>query len=132
MFMFKRPQKQKEAEQIELTCSTCGKPIAGKARTDVTRYLFLESRCQCGQPKLVLKEGQEELKNFQALPYLDSVNAKSAGARAGDIPKQMPGWQMAILANLPAQYESQSLIGEGGMGTVWKVRDKNLNKTFAI
>lgn len=42
--------KEDEKQKIDLTtvCSTCGKPIAGKLpRTDVTRYLFQESRCQC-------------------------------------------------------------------------------------
>lgn len=133
--MSKKPHKQKE-NILELTCSTCGKPLAGKARSDVTRYLFKESRCQCGQPKLVVAESvPEESPPPKALPHLNTESAaesEKSQEQSSDKPKAKPEWQKAILDNLPEQYEVLSMIGEGGMGCVYKVLDKNLNKIFAI
>jgi serine/threonine protein kinase len=133
--MFKRPEKQKEESELQLSCSTCGKPIAGKARTDVTRYLFQESRCQCGRPTLVVDTNGEEEKKLTALPgpQLNKVDTSDNCQQATtEKSKEIPAWQAAVLANLPEQYEVLSMIGEGGMGTVWKVRDKSLDKIFAI
>ena len=134
--MFKKPHKEKE-NILELTCSTCGKPVAGKARSDVTRYLFKESRCQCGQPKLVVADScPEESTPPKALPHLEpepEVEAiEKREEQKSDKPKPQPEWQKSVLANLPEQYEVLSMIGEGGMGCVYKVLDKNLNKIFAV
>src|SRR5262245_56269985 len=38
----------------------------------------------------------------------------------------------AAAANLPPHYEILSLLGKGGMGAVFKVRDKNSGKLFAV
>lgn len=141
--MFKKQQKEKETADVELTCSTCGKPVAGKARSDVTRYLFQESRCQCGKPRLVSEEdktenrqAEEKIETVAALPDCeapaDNGSDNDSKSNSEQKPDQIPAWQAKVLDNLPEQYEVLSLIGEGGMGTVWKVRDKNLDKIFAI
>ena len=100
----------------------------------MTRFLFEESRCQCGQPRLIEASTAGQAAEVKALPRLGFAgkDAKGSEAPSEEKPSTIPGWQLAILANLPEQYEPLSLLGEGGMGTIWKVRDKKLNKTFAI
>lgn len=96
--------KEKTQSKVELICSTCGKPVSNRARTDVTRYLSVESRCTCGS--------QER-------------NPGEAEQSAGEI-------DPAVVENLQDKYEVLSLLGKGGMGSVYKVRDKELDRVFAI
>src|SRR5437870_1988447 len=97
--------KPREQAPVDLICSTCGKPISDKARSNVTRYLSFESRCMCDKPVLV--ETAEQ--NGDASPVDETV-----------------------VENLGNAYEVLGLLGQGGMGAVYKVRDRQLNKTFAI
>lgn len=119
--------KQKEATNLELICSGCGKPIASKARSNVTRYLFKQSRCQCLKPDILIKQSSESDNLLQALPSnsneIQDKNIKLDGEKKSEY---------SVLSNLPDHYEVLSLIGEGGMGTVYKVRDKLLDTVFAI
>ncbi len=131
--------KEDEKQKIDLTtvCSTCGKPIAGKLpRTDVTRYLFQESRCQCVSSDPVKTEELDP-----PVPSVALLDAKSSaldkqrneiGKPAQSAKSLKDDWKATALANLPDYYEVISLIGEGGMGAVYKVSDKRLNKLFAV
>jgi serine/threonine protein kinase len=97
----------------EHVCDVCGKPIGGIARTDVTRYLSWESRCQCKQPGDVYGTDDEAVQNH----HESQLTPEQCAAAA---------------ANLPAQYEIVSLLGKGGMGAVFKVKDKTSGKFFAV
>ncbi len=119
--------KQKQDAKVELVCSTCGKPIASKARTDVTRYLFKQSRCQCLKQGVSIKESPDSSELIRALSNdTKVVRSESRAIDAGEIAKDI------VLSNLPDYYEVLAFIGEGGMGTVYKVRDRRLDKIFAI
>jgi serine/threonine protein kinase len=124
-----------EERRLDLHCSLCGKPVAGRGGTDVMRSLLKASRCQCSVPKLVAKGESVEEKVEAPLPTSDPANAEHTGDLTepdAEKPKELPSWQSAVLANLPEEYEVLSMIGEGGMGTVWKVRNKTLDQIFAI
>ena len=101
--------KQDQKSKIRLICAGCGKEVADKARSNVTRYLSAESRCACRAPELV------ELK--------EAVNCETQEPGAID---------EDVLNNLGDKYEVLGLLGKGGMGAVYKVRDRELNETFAI
>lgn len=101
-------------------CSTCGKPkMPAKARSDVTRYLAMESRCMCdeasyaaaaaaaaAQPELVVTPDTPPLGSDP----LDEIVEKKLGDK----------------------YEVERLLGRGGMGAVYRVRHKALGKVFAV
>ncbi|HEY9791103.1 MAG TPA: serine/threonine-protein kinase, partial [Candidatus Obscuribacterales bacterium] len=105
-----QPTTEKKPE-LKAICATCGKPIAEKPQTNVTRYLSMESRCMCGE------------KQWQAASQMDIVHQEQPvdPAEAAEIEK-----------NLGERYEVLSLLGRGGMGAVYKVKDKTLDQTFAI
>jgi serine/threonine protein kinase len=79
-----------------------------------------------------------------AVPSAALLDAKSSALEAQDRQRNEVGksaqsakslkddWKPTALANLPDNYEVISLIGEGGMGAVYKVNDKRLNKPFAV
>jgi TPR repeat protein/tRNA A-37 threonylcarbamoyl transferase component Bud32 len=105
-------KKVKTIVEQQLVCADCGKPVAlGKPRSNVTRFLFRESRCSCIE------------KDIQTAPPAES----GEGVESEPEPDLK-----AVEATLGARYEVLSLIGRGGMGVVYKVRDKELDKIFAI
>jgi len=111
------PNRNKRAQYAGATCEICGKPIAGDTpRTNVTRYLAQESRCQC----LIAEVAQPEEDSAKGTANRRSVSTVDAA--------QIKAMQQ----NLPERYQMLSLIGTGGMGTVFKVRDKELGKNFAV
>lgn len=106
---------EREKTDVKLICGTCGKPISDKPRSSVTRWLFQESRCNCLNPDISMVEPE------QSSPSLQPDSTSPAAEIEDEIKK-----------NLGDKYEVLSLVGRGGMGAVYKVRDKNLHKTFAI
>jgi serine/threonine protein kinase len=133
--MFEKHGWKKEGKSLDLTCSICGKPIAPMGGSDLTRSLLKDSRCICRRPKLVLDENNyQQEESPPAQPVIDPIAVEAASVKddASAIPNEVPAWQSAVLANLPEQYEVLAMIGEGGLGTVWKVRDKNLDQIFAV
>jgi serine/threonine protein kinase len=102
-------KQQQEQPKLKAVCTTCGKPISQKAESNVTRYLSFESRCTCAtEPDSAPKE------------IVAAEQPLSAQEKAD------------IEQNLGARYEVLSLLGRGGMGAVYQVKDKQLDKTFAI
>ncbi len=131
----------KEQVQAKLVCATCGKPIAGKAQTNVTRFLSNESRCSCGSSGVELKETTDTAAAPpHALPLLGAANDAEAmpSGQSSTQPDtslaehSLTDKDQATIKNLPDYFEALSRLGEGGMGTVYKVRDKRLDKTFAV
>lgn len=98
-------------EPVQLICGTCQKPISGKARSDVTRFLANESRCVCPVESEAVADAQPVAMTGAAEPSISREEVQS---------------------NLGDRYEVLELIGQGGMGVVYKVRDLRLDKIFAI
>lgn len=98
-------------------CSTCGKPkILAKARSDVTRYLAMESRCMCDEARYAEAASlQPELVVTPDTPPLGSDPLDEI-----------------VEKNLGDKYEVEQLLGRGGMGAVYRVRHKALGKVFAV
>lgn len=121
--------KEKSKVELKTVCSTCGKPIADIARSNVTRFLSMESRCSCTEPQ---SAGTAD----EALATAKSDSAKfgaDENSESTDSSKDATELSKSdVIANLGERYEVQSLLGQGGMGAVYKVRDKDLQKTFAI
>lgn len=135
---FKENQKEKTA--TTLVCSTCGKPVADKASSNVTRFLFSESRCNCtvwsGKAELAVARDDAGVGKSDGADTvagaggMDHAGAHSeADVRAGT---KVEPIDPAVTANLGERYEVQSLIGKGGMGAVYKVWDRELEKIFAV
>src|SRR5215468_1888970 len=95
--------KEKIAVDLKLICSTCGKPVAGKPRSNVTRFLFRESRCNCRTPELREQAAAQlplnQNDNAQTIERLDDAKRK-------DIED--------VLGN---RYELLSFLGQGGMSS---------------
>jgi len=71
-------------------------------------------------------QNQEKLAQADAQPLTQSLEAPI------DNLKDKPIESTETPPQLGERYEVLGLVGSGGMGTVWKVFDKELNETFAI
>ena len=103
-------EKEETKQKMRVMCATCGKPVADDVQSGVTRFLFRESRCNC--------------QTFTPVQERDDGHSELEKESAVDDP--------TIAENLGDRYEVLSLLGKGGMGAVYKVRDKVLDKVFAI
>ena len=111
-------EKQETAQQqVEIVCADCGLPVAGSVpRTDVTRYLSESSRCQCRQSS--------------------QVGGEQAGA-----PSSATGRTVRLVTDLSVadaeeilndKFEVLDFLGQGGMGSVFKAREKSTGTIFAV
>lgn len=89
--------KPTKTADVRMVCSTCGKPIAGKAQSNVTRYLSAESRCMCGEN--AWSSANQKL----VVHHEEAVSAEETAE---------------IEKNLGERYQVLSLLGRGGMGAV--------------
>ncbi len=116
--------REKSKVELKAVCSDCGKPISDKAQSNVTRYLSFESRCTCS------KSAKNEPDS--AGERVETELAANSSADAAQASMQASVSRESVIENLGDRYEVQSLLGQGGMGAVYKVHDKELQKTFAI
>ncbi|MBP9090162.1 protein kinase [bacterium] len=107
-------EEQKEKVYLSEKCTKCQKPITPESRAgSFTSFLFGANRCSCNNP-LQLK----------VVTSTTSAQLTSAGVTESGYTGDKP--------DLGERYEVLDLIGQGGMGAVWKVRDTAINKTLAI
>jgi len=111
--------KETDKHDEKLICSTCGKPIAtDRPSTNVTRFLFQESRCTCSITPAIAPS---------------SIKSTDCDASAdGDGNKSETFIDKNAQANLGDRYEIRSLLRRGGMGSVYEVWDREIQKIFAI
>ena len=95
-------------KQIDLKCALCDKSIADKSPAGLTGWIFKDRHCTC------LKR-DPDLADNEVEDSTDAIEAESAE-----------------LPDLGEKYEVLSVLGKGGMGAVYRVRDKELGKEFAI
>ncbi len=108
-------EKQKQVE-LKATCAACSLPIRNNTKGSITSWLF-GSRCTCKSQGNGRPNATEEPTGTDANP--DSADNTQESAAE-------------ILPDLGEQYEVLEFIKEGGMGRVYKVRDKKLNAILAI
>lgn len=115
-------EKQEEKVVILETCSHCHKQITPEAKKgSFTSFLFSDSRCSCN----VVSPTKLVAQPTHATPLLQPIQAtESKLQESTSISSNKP--------DLGERYEVIELIGQGGMGAVWKVRDKAIGKTLAI
>jgi uncharacterized RDD family membrane protein YckC len=99
-------QKNEKQVTLKATCQTCAKPIGGELGS-MTAWLFKDSRCTCPVTELVVSHVVAE-----AEVEVNSVLSEQVG--------------------LPERYKVLSLIGEGGMGRIYRVFDSEMQQTFAV
>jgi len=103
---------QDEKKRTKLICGTCNKPLRGSRKGSMTSWIFSEGSCSCADGrKAELPEPQGEAAAISE-PAAESVTTFDIGFKDS--------------------YEVESILGEGGMATVYKVKDKSLQKDFAV
>lgn len=109
--------KQKEIEEAKPSglCPVCRKPTGGNRKGSMTGWIFQESRCTCKIQQAALEAAGQPI---EALV--------SASLEQGE------GSDVGPAISINNRYKIVALIGEGGMGSVYKVWDTALNATFAI
>lgn len=106
----------KDKFQQRLVCGTCHKPLEFDREDPVTDLLFRSSRCICLESDL-------EKANALASEASDAATANP----------QAPTVTLSdVQTILGEQFEVISVLGVGGMGSVYKVRDKTLDKILAV
>jgi serine/threonine protein kinase len=103
---------QDEKQKAKLVCGTCNKPLRGSRKGSMTSWIFSDASCNCADSKSA------------DLPAL----SKEPSAKSESTPEPAPPGDVG----LKESYEVTSTLGEGGMATVYKVRDKSLQKDFAV
>lgn len=131
-------KKQLQQEQLKLICAACQKPVQ---KSSITGWLF-QTGCQCARDSSVSKS--------KTSPKMRLVVANTDGGRItkrnpnsnADPEVTMADTSPAVLNEdvaaleekfpLATKYKLQALLGQGGMGAVYKVKNRVLGKTFAV
>ncbi|MBK7749472.1 MAG: serine/threonine protein kinase [Candidatus Obscuribacter sp.] len=124
------------------SCKRCGKVIAGpKRKGSFTAFLLKDMRCQCDQPIAATGSGQKSadaLKTRFYRPILASDTRRRGHetmrqTRANQLQKSDA--QLVTLSTgqiIGGCYQLASLIGQGGMGLVYRASHITLGRTCAL
>jgi len=93
----------------------------GQRPSALSAWLFRKADCHC--EAISLNSGNKSPQP----PSLGLAQDPSASD-----PRTTAKPNTALLPQIATRYEVQSIIGKGGMGTVYKVRDSELNQIFAV
>lgn len=111
--------RQKNSTKLYEACERCGKPKSGNFGSTITRWVFKLDTCEC-------KPNAAGTSHALAAPELPKPDTnRSSDANRTEQPSETS-------IDLGDRYEIIELIGQGGMGTVYRVRDKVLEKEFAV
>lgn len=107
-----KPANKVEAENVNLReiCSSCAKPKRKIRKGSLTGWIFKANCCEC------------EIDSEQE-PVLLGKGLKEAHADREELPD---------FPDLGERYRVEEYIGQGGMGTVFKARDLELDQLFAV
>lgn len=108
-------EKQKQIE-LKATCSVCNMRIRQTTKGSITSWLF-GSRCNCKSSGKSQASSEDVTRNETTIEPVGDSDREA-------IEESFP--------DLGEQYEVLEFIKEGGMGRVYKVKDKKLNATLAI
>jgi Serine/threonine protein kinase len=111
--------KKQQKVDLRVVCDACGLPRTTSSGNSLTSWIFGKSSCHCSSP-----EGATRI-----------VETKEGCNPTGDQrPDQQPeGDENSVDGiDISERFETLSILGSGGMGTVYKVKDKSLEQIFAL
>jgi serine/threonine protein kinase len=113
-------EKQKEKVVVELkeVCSICGKKKTDSVLGSMTSWIFQDRKCACTSDPEVSNRQLRPARNKTAIPQRPTKSSREHNPDLGPV--------------LGERFEIIEKLGEGGMGTVYKVKDKKINVTLAI
>lgn len=114
-------EKQKERIKLHEVCSDCGKAKDKNFVNSVTGLIFGAKACECKPAQTLASFPVAECQKNRCF---------SDDSKSEDLGKRDHGQEINV--NLGDRYEVIEVIGRGGMGTVFRARDKVLQKDFAI
>jgi serine/threonine protein kinase/tetratricopeptide (TPR) repeat protein len=111
--------KEKKSTKLYEACERCGKPKRDDLGGTLTRWMFFGIvTCEC-------KPSEAKVYGLAA--------PESPQQDTGKDPDSNSGYQASdVNIDLGDRYEILETIGQGGMGTVYRVKDKVLEKEFAV
>lgn len=97
--------KEPDSIDIVVACQKCGRPIRSSSDAD-SRFIEEDNGCRCAEPAPASSVGDRTV---------------SLNLRTTEVPAVIDG-----------RYDVVKQIGQGAMGSVFKVTDERLHKTFAL
>ena len=111
--MFAKTKVKEKSIELKATCAICAKEISDKPQSGFGGWLFANKFCSC------LQRDPEKCEpgNLETESQADGV---------------LPESKEVVLPDIGDKYDVLGLIGQGGMGAVYKVKNKELGREFAI
>ncbi|MBZ0185707.1 MAG: serine/threonine protein kinase, partial [Candidatus Obscuribacterales bacterium] len=107
-----------DESRLKQTCDLCQRTIKPQGRKALTGWILNWNHCAC---------------KIESDDSVDKKEPASSESVDSDEAVKQPEITLAEdLPELPEKYELISIIGSGGMGSVLKVRDRDLDKILAI
>ncbi len=118
--------EKRRGQHLKPFCEICRKPISGISGTGsadkpvtfagrITNWFTARSFCSCGSTG----------SNSQVVALYEKGLARSEEQVDSASDEE-------VLPDLPERYEVVEILGHGGMGTVYRVRDRSIDEEFAV